>query len=575
MTAAALRPDLGERRPADGSATMRMCRPVGARGRESAHCPLPGSWSGPALDPERAKAEILELADVVKSLRLHWRVSVAIALLSAIFLALFLVTRNEVRPANRYKAAIQLLVPARDEKGKRPAGVPPSLLQGQAARALSQSTRDAALKAARVPTDRRGRIQFTFSQKSDIITLTAIASDPHVATAVASAFKTAYVNTRTEKVGRGLKSGASGAANALARLTARLVKVKRDLRAADPALARSIPDTLSAKANPAGLLPVNTPLATVLLVVEHDELLTRIRQAQTRYAQTITESLIPGGFASTVEVLSPVQITPPLPSPVGPALVFIGIGLALALAAPVLMDRLDKSIRTARTAAVAFDSIVLTSIPPVSRRAQRALAAPGTPLDGAYRALAATSIATDRLPKAIVVMSPTGIVQDTVAANFAAALAGLGLRVALIATDARQTWFLDTSEPVEGGLSFPQLLELAHQGRLDGALPHGLVATRLDNLLVLPPGEKDREFSLDGLGPLLEAVSTSGIDVAVIAGPALLEDPNATILAWITRSVLWAFETGEVTEAEAKEAAARLALAGAASFGVAMVNGKT
>ena len=79
----------------------------------------------------------------------------------------------------------------------------------------------------------------------------------------------------------------------------------------------------------------------------------------------------------------------------------------------------------------------------------------------------------------------------------------------------------------------------------------------------MAPGAQGQDVSLDGLGPLLEALSSSGVDVTVIAGPALLEDPNATILAWITRSVLWAFETGEVTEGEAKEAASRLALAGA------------
>ena len=153
----------------------------------------------------------------------------------------------------------------------------------------------------------------------------------------------------------------------------------------------------------------------------------------------------------------PAQITKALAkSSKLPEEVILGLGLVLALAAPVLMDRLDHSIRTAKTAAVAFDSIVLTSIPPASRKEQRELVLPGTPSDGAYRALAATSIATDRLPEAIVVTSPTGTVQDTVAANFAAALAGLGLRVALVATDARQAWFLDTCEAAESGLPFPQ-----------------------------------------------------------------------------------------------------------------------
>jgi Mrp family chromosome partitioning ATPase len=314
----------------------------------------------------------------------------------------------------------------------------------------------------------------------------------------------------------------------------------------------------------------------VLLVVEYQELGVRILAAEKAYAQAVTTSIVAESFATTVEVGSPAQLTPPLPSPVLPSAAFVGVGFLLALVAPIMIDRLDKSIRTAKTAAVAFDSIVMTSVPQGGRRFFRSLARPGTPQDNAYRALAATSIATDRLPAAIVVTSPTGTIQDTVAANFAAALAGLGLRVALIATDARQSWFLDTrSDPEASGVPFPDVLELAHRGTLDGTLPSSLVKTSLDKLVVLPPGEEDREVRLDGLRPLLETLSTSNVDVTVIAGPAVLEDPNATILAWTTRSVLWAFETGEVTEAEAKEAASRVALAGANSFGIAMVNGKT
>lgn len=520
----------------------------------------------------------MELADVVKSLRLHWRISVAIVLLTGTFFAVFLFTRNQVRPADRYEVGVQVLVPARDKAGKRPEGVPPQLLQGQATKALAQSTKDAALKAAKISPDRKGGVGFGYSasEGGDILTLSATANDPEVARKVALAYKDAYLATRRDTMASGLKSAADGAKNALGKLIARLSQVKREIRAADPDLANTLPDSPSVTSdNPVSHLPVSTPLETVLLVVEHQELLSQILGTELAYANNSTHSLTPSSNATTVETLAARQITPELPSPVTPAVAFLGIGLLLALVVPILMDRLDHSIRNAKTAAAAFDSVVLTSIPPASRKVQRALAAPGTPWDGAYRALAATSIATDRLPRAIVVTSPTGIVQDTVAANFAAALAGLGLRVALIGTDARQAWFLDTVEGSEPGLAFPDLLELAHQGRLDGSLPRGLLPTRLENLQVMPPGAHGQDVSLDGLGPLLEALSSSGVDVTVIAGPALLEDPNATILAWITRSVLWAFETGEVTEGEAKEAASRLALAGAASFGVAMVNGKT
>ena len=46
----------------------------------------------------------------------------------------------------------------------------------------------------------------------------------------------------------------------------------------------------------------------------------------------------------------------------------------------------------------------------------------------------------------MVVTSPLGDVQDAVAANFAAALASLGLRVVLIGTTPRQAWFCGDGE---------------------------------------------------------------------------------------------------------------------------------
>ena len=287
--------------------------------------------------------------------------------------------------------------------------------------------------------------------------------------------------------------------------------------------------------------------------------------------------MLPQPYATTVDKPPIEQVTPELPSPLLPAAVFLGIGLLLAIAVPVLMDRLDHSIRDARTATAAFAAPVLSSIPAARHVG---LAEPGSEQDGAFRKLAATSIATDRLPSAIVVTSPTGEMQDGVAANFAAALAGLGMSVALVATDPRQAWYMgDTERPGDADAppvpTLPQLLDLAHSGRLNGEVRASLMPTRVPNLMVVPPGSSNVEVPLDGLPPLLEALARSDIDVTVIAGPALLEDPNATILAWSTRSVLWVLETGEVTEAEAHEAASRLALAGATPFGVAMVDGKS
>lgn len=555
----------------------------------------PGARSG----PEGAKAEIVEFADVVKSLRLHWRISVAIVLLAGLAFALFLITRKQVQPPNRYRVAVQILVPAADDKGVRPVGVPPSLLQGQVQRALNPDTENTALDIARVPQSRRSSVEFGFNTNAtnDIITLTATANDRSTASTAARAFESAYVATRETAVANGAVVGQASAKDHLKKLSTSLAATDEAIDRADPGLVAKLKTTTPGKDQSiTESLPQGTSDDIVLLVVQRQAVVAQIAALQISYAQNVITSLIPQGFANIVEIDAPVQITPPLPSPLVPALVFLAVGLALALAVPVLMDRLDHSIRNAKSAGNAFEATVLAQIPPTSRRLRRSLTVPGTAPDSAYRALAATSIATDQLPQAIVVTSPTGIVQDTVAANFAAALAGLGLRVALVATDPRQSWFLDTrrdngestngestngestngeSTNGESGLSFPELLDLAHRGRLNGALPRGLVKTRMNNLLVMPPGGEPGEFTLDGLRPLLEALSAGGVDVTVIAGPALLEDPNATIFAWTTRCVLWACETGELSEAEAKEAAARLALAGATSFGVTMVNGKT
>ncbi len=536
----------------------------------------------------------MEFADVVKSLRLHWRISVAIVLLAGLAFALFLITRKQVQPSNRYRVDVQVLVPAADSKGVRPAGVPAPLLQGQAQQALSPNTENDALDRSQIAGNKRTSIEFGFSsnQTNDILTLTATANDRSTANIAARAFEAAYAATRQKTVADGATSGRAAAQAALTTLEASLSSAESQLETKSPGLVKKLKggvvstDKNGNAVTPA--LPDGTPSDVMLLVVQRQALLNQIQAVQNTYAQDTITALIPNAFAGIVEVNPPIQTTPGLPSPLIPALLFVAVGLALAIAVPVLMDRMDHSIRTAKTAGNAFDATVLASIPPTSRRFRRALTVPGSAPDSAYRALAATSIATDRLPQAIVVMAPTGIVQDTVAANFAAALAGLGLRVALVATDPRQSWFLDTrpengdgtngaatAPPTDAGLSFPELLDLAHRGRLNGALPRGLVKTRMNNLLVMPPGDESREFNLDGLRPLLEALSAGGVDVTVIAGPALLEDPNATILAWTTRCVLWACETGEISEGEAKEAAARLALAGAASFGVAMVNGKT
>jgi non-specific protein-tyrosine kinase len=263
-------------------------------------------------------------------------------------------------------------------------------------------------------------------------------------------------------------------------------------------------------------------------------------------------------------------------SPIVPVAVILLGGLVLGLLGAIVADRLDHTIRNAKVAAKAFRAPVLCTIP-AARRGNGALTVlrePGSARSEAFRALAATSVATDRLPRAIMVSTPQGDVHEDVAANFAAALAALGLRVALVATSPDQGWIMTPFvDPPKGSTNLPELLQLAHAGRLNGQVQEHLPVTELSpNLVAIPPGNQEGlTLPFDGLPPLLDSLVRAGIDVAVIAGPALLENADATIVAWATRAVLWAVQSGGVTEQDAALAAARLELAGVEAFGVALV----
>jgi hypothetical protein len=281
----------------------------------------------------------VELADVIKSLRLHWRVSVAIVLLAGLGFAVFLITRNQVQPANRYRVDVQILVPAADSKGVRPAGVPPSLLQGQVQQALNTKTETAALDAARVPTDKRKSIEFGFSSNAtnDILTLSAKANDKTTASNVALAFETAYVATRAKNVADGATGGKAGAQASLKKLSAALTETNADIESASPGLVGKLKAAALTKGpTGTGILPDGSPDSLVLLVVQRQAYLNQIQAVQNNYAQDSIIALIPNGFASVVEVNLPVQTTPKLPSPLIPALVFVAVGLALARAVPVV-----------------------------------------------------------------------------------------------------------------------------------------------------------------------------------------------------------------------------------------------
>jgi capsular polysaccharide biosynthesis protein len=524
----------------------------------------------------------LELADILSSIRRRWRIVAGVLLLTVAVIAGFYVTRKQVEPAPRYRSDVRVLVPTRDEKGNIPENVPDNLFFGQAAIAQSSELHNDALDAAHIPQNARPGIGFGYSASDSgaLLTFSVTAHDPDTAGAVARSWSSAYVRARGEEVAKGSTSSMQGQRRSLGVLTNRLADVENQLRTIDPALL-TITSTTNASndpnASPNLKVPTSIPLDTALLVYERDALQRSIEQKREDYADASVRTIVPSNFADVVEIPPIANITPPQSSPSSPTLLIAGVGLLLALGLPILIDRLDRTIRDSKTATAAFSAPVLCVIPAVPRSRRDEIAAPGSPREAAFRALATTAVATDKLPRSIVVTSPLGSMQDAVAANFASALASLGLRVALIGTSPRQRWYSYDGVSVgphrNGDTpTFPRLLKLAYDGRLNGEVPGFLLGSRQDNLLVLPPGDTDVNVSPDGLPPLLHALTNAEIDVTVIAAPALLEDPNTTIYAWTTRSVLWVSESGETTIDNARAGASRLTLAGVTPFGIAVVD---
>ena len=534
----------------------------------------------------------MDLKEIRASLRRHWTIALVVLVIIPIVMAGYLASRNVVRPPARYTTSADVLIPARTEADGTPTDVPPVLLQGQMELAQSPELREVTLRRAAVDPKGLKRLFLSSRLNEDrsIMTLTVAAGEPEVASTVLDAYITAYEDGRRESVLQAALDLQDIERRVIGVLARRIKTVEFSLITEGAALPERVPD------GTAVVEPSGASTDEILNLYERNALLNEIQRRQVNYSLQATRVEIPAAYTTVVQRRSTARTTPPPPSPLIPLLTILAGGLVLAVVIPVLVDRLDPTITEARSAPAALRSGLLGTIPFMPRRLHHQLAPPGSTWERAFRSLAATSLSTDRLPKAIMVTGPTGSTQDPVAANFAAALAGLGVTVALIGTVPRQDWFVEDTEfedddapeveartapfDAEPGAArttvatatFPELLAEAEAGQLIGDISARLATRGIPNLYVVPPGATSTDLSLDGLPPLLEALSVSGIDICVLAGPALLEDPNATIMAWSTRHVLWALEIGQVDRNDAALAADRLELAGVTPFGIALVN---
>lgn len=528
----------------------------------------------------------MDVTDVVGAVRRRWRIVISCILLAGAGVGAFLYTRNETLAPTRYRVTVQMLVPGQDPEARGedtiPESVPQQLLVAQTRLALEPETRTLALEKAGFP-DASVSFDASLSESRQEVTLGVTSTDLEIAEAVAPAFADAFSQRRREIVLQDLRDEQARLVNSVVNARAGLAEVENQLRMVfgsnipnlAPADDGADPNAEAAVGGDVEVIFQNEPEVGFSLL-ERVELRSRIVSDSQRYAQNVVDARSPSAYTQIIDRPPATTIVPKSSSPAKTVAGILGAGLLLGLGAAVALDRSDRSIRDSKRAAAAFGAPVLSHVPALRRGDEEfaVLLARETDRSEAFRVLAATSVATDRLPRAIMVSSPSGRAHEDVAANFAAALSTLGVRVALVATTPAQSWFLRPfSMPDAGVCTFPELLALAHGGRLNGQLQQKLPrAESLPNLVIVPPGhDAGLELPFNGLPPLLEALTGAGIDVTVIAGPAILENADATIVAWATGAVMWAVELGDATEAEAAEAVARLDLAGVKTFGVTVV----
>lgn len=542
----------------------------------------------------------MDLTDLVEAVRRHKRILIASLLLAVIVAGLYVYTRRETRPPDKFRAVANVQIPAPPPPSRNapqpaavaPENMPRQLLRGQPQMALSSAVREKALSETGIPkNDTSVLFAAQLNDSADIITLTVTGTDGEAIAKLIGNYVNGFADARRAVSQQSIQSGQQGSQQQLNALQSRRSALEAQLRpridplppiVVDPQLTSAtngLPRSQQNQQQQQQAIPIIPPGAdstTTQMLFERNALANRITAIQLAIADASVNSNAPNSYTETLDQSGAARIPGKTSSSVIPAAVIILAGLALGLASAVLIDRRDHTIRSVRVASSTLSSPLLATTPPPRRGHPEfaILERPESARSEAFRKLAATCVATDQLPQAIMVSTPEGDTHDYVAANFAGALADLGLRVALVSTSPSQAWYLEHfTVPLDGEGDLSRLLELAHEGVFNGQATRHLAWTDLaENLLIVPPSpEGVLDVPLDAFPPFLESLQRSGVDVTVIAGPPLLEDANATIVAWETRSVLWAVQVGTVTKRAASEAAARLELAHVNPFGVVMV----
>lgn len=516
----------------------------------------------------------LTLTDILGAVRRHWLIVAGVVLITVLVVGAYVAVESRTSEPTRYRTEVTLAIPSlHPDAPETEESVPSAVIRNQTSVPGATAVRQAAIESAGLPPDVEDvSFETSLNETETTMTLGVTTRNRTLSELVADEYANAVVERRREIVVEYNQARNERILASIERLRGRALEVEAELGALG--FQPTTPQSDQTQGDPQPIL--DQPTNVALLNYEREALFREIAGLQRQAGELAVVATSPNAYAERVAIRTH-RIGASSRSPLIPLALLLA-GLAAAVGAAVLADRLDHTIRTSRIAQRAFGARVLSTIPSKHRRRDiGVLRGERSDLNDAYRTLAATSIATDQLPKAIMVAAPRGHAHDELAANYAAALAGLGLTVALVATSSRQQWYADHFEGPGNAPTVSDLLSQAHRGELLGDLTtHLPFAPSRPELVLVPPGEDTGlDLPLDGLPPLLDALSGAGVDVTVIAGPPLLDDPDATLIAWSTGSVLWACQLGDCVTDDAALGATRLELTNVDAFGVTTLGAET
>lgn len=399
--------------------------------------------------------------------------------------------------------------------------------------------------------------------QTDVVDVSAESTDPEEAAEIANAYASSYIEFRRQQ--------------AIDSLLAAGEQIQRKINELQTPIDELNASAAAAAAAAAANRPPNTPVAAPLPNPDRDALIGQQALFKQRLNQLQVDAALKDGGAQLVGPAS-IPTSPVRPRPVHNALLALGAGLVLGLAAAFTLDHLDDSIKSGAAIERAAPGLsLLGAIPQVNWKNKAdaqvvSLSEPSSPAAEAYRSLrtSVTFLALDRKLKVVQVTSPNSAEgKSTTVANLAVAMAQAGQRVLLVDCDLRRPRihvFFDLANEV----GFTSVL----LGSVSLASAVQEVGPRMRVLTAGPRPTNPSELLSSGRAAELLSAASAQADFVLIDCPPVLPVTDAAALSAQVDGTLLVVNAGVTSAKELNQALETLQRVDAPILG-AVLNGVT